>query len=83
MCVREERDDACVIGRGAVRVSGGAERWQRRTQGSVRTVGAKRRVHRGVHDDGGAEECKSNLFSGVHCLFRDRRATCMSDTHCV
>lgn len=83
VCVREERDDACVIGRGAVRVSGGAERWQRRTQGSVRTVGAKRHVCRGVHDDGGAEECKSNLIFGVHCLFRDRRPTCMSDTHCV
>lgn len=35
MCVREEWDDARVIGRRVVCVSGGAERWQHRLQGSV------------------------------------------------
>lgn len=30
-----------------------------------------------------AEECKSNLFLGMHCLFRDHRAVSMSGKHGV
>lgn len=41
--VREERDDARVIGRRAGRVSGGAERWQHRTRGNQCVIEKKRK----------------------------------------
>lgn len=74
VCVREERDGARDIGKRAVRVSGGAGRWQRRPQGDVCVRGARCCWPGSVN---------LNLFFWVRCLFRDHGAMCVSDTRCV